>query len=122
MKKIYYLLCLLLIGCNDSTISSITGTWHYNQNLYQKEVQAIDQPRFDLSESYEIIKMIFNKNGSFTSYLDKQTTKGKWEIKDSLLYMTPNKKKTGIYEFKYLDNELIIYDRDFVIALVRRGE
>ena len=122
MKNIFYLLCLLFISCNNSIPSDITGTWYYNQNLYQKEIQAIDEPRYDLSESYKIIKMIFNKNGSFTSYLDKQITKGKWEIKDSLLYMTPNKNKTGIYEFKYLNNELIIYDRDFVIALVRRGE
>ena len=122
MKNIFYLLCLLFISCNNSIPSDIAGTWYYNQNLYQKEIQAIDEPRYDLSESYKIIKMILNKNGSFTSYLDKQITKGKWEIIDSLLYMSPNKKKTGIYEFKYLNNELIIYDRDFVIALVRRGE
>ena len=106
MKNILSLLCLFLIGCSNNITSSIEGTWYFSSELYQREIKTINEPQIDLSENYKIIKMVFEENGNFTSYLDKQITKGKWEVKDSLLHMIPYEKKRGIYEFKYVDNEL----------------
>ena len=108
---------LIFLSCNKSQDkNSIIGTWHYSKDLFLKEQKNLSSPKADLSDIFETITMIFNSE-NFTSYLDNQITKGQWKIKNDSLFMFLDKHGWNKYYYKHIDNNLIIYDRDFIIAL-----
>ena len=125
-------LCLFLFNCdsnNKNTSNSIDiktmqhpiyGSWKFNRELFQKEQNKIKENQFNLSDIDPNIKMIFYKNNQFKSYYDNQVTKGKWKIENDLLFMDTNEMgKWKSFKFTLRANELVIFDRNYIIALTK---
>ena len=66
------------------------------------------------------IRMFFDNSGSYISYFGTQKTNGKWKIEDSFLYMKPYGLEWKPYKYEYKNNELLIYENEFLIALIRK--
>ena len=98
---------------------SLEGIWYYNKALFLKEQELFQSPKADLSDVFKTIKMVFDDT-EFTSYLDNQITKGQWKIEDSLLHMFLKDRGWMSYRYKHSENQLVIYDREFIIALKKR--
>ncbi|MBI45722.1 MAG: hypothetical protein CMG66_06140 [Candidatus Marinimicrobia bacterium] len=113
----YFILVLLFFSCsNKFSDKSIVGTWNYDNKLFLEEQKQFSSPKANLSEAFDVIKMVFTDN-EFTSYLDKQVTIGKWKIEKDSLSMFLDNHGWKNYFYKLSNNNLIIYDRDFIIAL-----
>ena len=83
-----------------------------------EEQKKLESPKADLSDIFETIRMVFDST-DFISYLDNQVTKGKWKIENDSLYMFLDTHGWNKYSYKLNNNNFIIYDRDFIIALKR---
>ena len=107
---------IILFSCsNKSSNNSIVGTWNYDNELFLQEKKKFKSPKANLSEAFDVIKMVFNDN-EFTSYLDKQITRGKWKIENDSLFMFLDSHGWNSYSYKLSNNSLVIYDRDFIIT------
>ena len=122
----FVLSCTKVEGVADEKASveeknthSLEGTWYYSRELFNQEQAVITEPKADLSYNFKI-KMTFNNEGDFTSFLDNQITKGKWKIEDDLLHMFLKDRGWLSYSYKHSGNQLVIYDREYIIALERR--
>ena len=123
-----FFLCLFAFNCesknenNSSLIDKhpICGSWKFNRELFQKEQNKIKEHQFNLSDIDPNIKMIFYKNNKFKSYYDNQVTNGIWKIENNLLYMDTNEVgKWKSFKFILRTNELVIFDRNYIIALTK---
>ena len=125
-------ICLFLFNCEnnkqnvnnsidiEAVQNSIYGSWKFNRELFQKEQNKIKENQFNLSDIDPNIKMIFYKNNYFKSYYDNQVTKGKWKIENDLLFMDTNEMgKWKSFKFTIRTNELVIFDRNYIIALTK---
>ena len=125
-------ICLFLFNCEnnkqnvnnsidiEAVQNSIYGSWKFNRELFQKEQNKIKENQFNLSDIDPNIKMIFYKNNQFKSYYDNQVTKGKWKIENDLLFMDTNEMgKWKSFKFTIRTNELVIFDRNYIIALTK---
>ena len=125
-------LCLFVLNCDNNkqnvnnsidikTVQHpIYGSWKFNRELFQKEQNKIKENQFNLSDIDPNIKMIFYKNNQFKSYYDNQVTKGKWKIENDLLFMDTNEMcKWKSFKFTIRTNELVIFDRNYIIALTK---
>jgi len=121
-------LCFFIFNCenkkenNNSIIDKhpICGSWKFNRELFQKEQNKIKEHQFNLSDIDPNIKMIFYKNNKFKSYYDNQVTNGIWKIENNLLYMDTNEVgKWKSFKFILRTNELVIFDRNYIIALTK---
>ena len=125
-------LCLFILNCENNkqnvnnsidikTIQHpIYGSWKFNRELFQREQNKIKENQFNLSDIDPNIKMIFYKNNQFKSYYDNQVTKGKWKIENDLLFMDTNEMgKWKSFKFTLRANELVIFDRNYIIALTK---
>ena len=118
----YFIIIFMCLSCNKTTSKNpLIGTWHYSKELFLEEQKLLQDFKIDLSDKYKTIKMIFN-NREFISYLDNQVTKGQWKIQNDSLYMFLESHGWNRYDYKCLNDNLIIYDRDFIIALERKIE
>jgi len=118
-KSLYFIIILIFSSCsNNINENTLVGTWNYSESLFLKEQEIIKSPRADLSQIFQTIKMIFS-NTDFTSYLDNQVTIGKWKIENDSLYMFLDNHGWNKYAYKLTDNDLVIYDREYIIALKR---
>ena len=109
----------MFLSCNKKTDKdTILGKWHYSKEVFLEEQKESLSPKVDLSDIFQRITMVF-ENTDFISYLDDQVTKGQWKIQNDSLYMFLNEHGWNKYYYKYIDNKLIIHDRDFIIALER---
>tara|TARA_Y100001960_G_C14060360_1_gene534047 strand:+ start:190 stop:561 length:372 start_codon:yes stop_codon:yes gene_type:complete len=119
--KFYFIIILIFFSCNrKENEDTIIGEWHYSKDLFLKEQKMFESPKFDLSDIFKKIIMIF-ENTDFTSYLDDQITRGQWKIENDSLYMFLDKHGWNTYFYKHIDNTLIIHDRDFIITLERKS-
>ena len=119
--KFYFIIILMFFSCNrKQNEDTIIGEWHYSKDLFLKEQKMFESPKFDLSDIFKKIIMIF-ENTDFTSYLDDQITRGQWKIENDSLYMFLDKHGWNTYFYKHIDNTLIIHDRDFIITLERKS-
>ena len=117
---IFFIIILLFLSCNkEIDENTLVGRWHYSKELFLKEQEASSSTNVDLSDIFKTITMVFDSS-EFTSYLDNQITKGQWKIQNDSLYMFLNEHGWNRYYYKYIDNNLIIYDRNFIIALERQ--
>ncbi len=117
----YFIITLLFLSCDKKEdIDTIIGEWRYSKNLFLEEQQISKSPKVDLSDIFKTITMVFETT-DFISYLDDQITKGQWKIENDSLYMFLDKHGWNSYFYKHIDNTLIIYDRDFIIALKREN-
>lgn len=118
-KSLYFIIILIFLSCsNNINKNTLVGTWNYNRPLFLKEQENIKSPTADLSQIFQTIKMIFT-NTEFTSYLDDQVTIGKWKIENDSLHMFLDNHGWNKYAYKLTDNDLVIYDREYIIALKR---
>ena len=118
-KSLYFIIILIFLSCsNNINKNTLVGTWNYNRSLFLKEQENIKSPIADLSQIFQTIKMIFT-NTEFTSYLDDQVTIGKWKIENDSLHMFLDNHGWNKYAYKLTDNDLVIYDREYIIALKR---
>jgi len=119
--KFYFIIILIFFSCNrKENEDTIIGEWHYSKDLFLKEQKMFESPKFDLSDIFKKIIMVF-ENTDFTSYLDDQITRGQWKIENDSLYMFLDKHGWNTYFYKHIDNTLIIHDRDFIITLERKS-
>ncbi len=119
--KFYFIIILIFFSCNSKeNEDTIIGEWHYSKDLFLKEQKMFESPKFDLSDIFKKIIMVF-ENTDFTSYLDDQITRGQWKIENDSLYMFLDKHGWNTYFYKHIDNTLIIHDRDFIITLERKS-
>ena len=116
----HFIIILLFLSCNkEIDEDTLIGRWHYSKELFLKEQEASSSRKVDLSDIFKTITMVFDSL-EFTSYLDSQITKGQWKIQNDSLYMFLNEHGWNRYYYKCINNNLIIYDRDFIIALERQ--
>ena len=113
----YLILLTIFFSCSSkSSNNSMIGTWNYDNELFLEEQKKFKSPKANLSEAFDVITMIFNDN-RFISYLDKQITRGKWKIENDSLFMFLDKHGWNSYSYKLSSDTLVIYDRDYIIAL-----
>jgi len=114
---IYSIIILFFLSCSkDSNNNPLIGKWNYSKRLFMEEQEALESPKADLSDIFKTIQMVFN-DSEFTSYLDDQITKGQWKIENDSLCMFLDDHGWKKYAYKNINGNLIIYDRDFIIAL-----
>ena len=123
MRFFFYCITIFIfLSCSQKTDkNSLVGTWHYSKKIFLEEEKLLQSPKADLSDIFETIKMVFNDE-NFTSYLDDQITKGQWKIQNDSLYMFLENHGWNKYNYKHLNDKLVIYDRDFIIALERKDK
>ena len=117
---IHFIIVIFFLSCSkESSDTSFIGTWDYSKSLFLEEQELLQSPKADLSDMFKTIQMVFNDT-EFTSYLDNQITKGQWKIENDSLYMFLDNHGWKKYAYKKFNNNLLIYDRDFIIALQKK--
>ena len=135
MNIIYVIFFLLFSNCenssNDNLVKNnsldnlnkkeflISGHWEYSKELFLREANKSNEPMIDLSE-VSTIQMKINSDKTYISYFGKQVKNGKWKINNNVLLMKRDDSSSWL-EYKYTlnKNELIIFDRNYIIALKR---
>ena len=100
--------------------NDISGDWIHSDFLHKKTVDMLKETKANLNSAEYRIRMFFDNNGSYISYFGPQETKGKWKIEDGFLYMKPYGLEWKPYKYEYKDDELLIYENEFLIALIRK--
>ena len=100
--------------------NDISGEWLHSDLLHKKTVDILKEPKANLNSAEYRIRMFFDNSGSYISYFGPQETKGKWKIEHDILYMKPYGLEWEAYKYEYKANELLIYENEFLIALVRK--
>ena len=120
MKNIFIYIYFLLISCGDLS-DNIVGIWIHNDALHRKEVTILNKPMGNLSgvKAFGQIKLIFNNDYTYKSYFDNAIYDGIWEMKDNLIYMKQGDEPWNPYDYKLNKNELIIYDREWLMAFIK---
>ena len=105
---------------SSSNVVDIIGTWVHNDNAYNKEVKLLGKPMHNLSDAVGTIKMIISDDFTYKSYFDATIYNGLWKIENDSLYMKQGSRAWQAYDYKLDENELFIYDRLWLISLVRK--